>query len=51
MQGRQRNGERAPASSWRQFAWFVAIWAGGVTALGVAAWLFRLFMDAIGMKG
>lgn len=48
--GRQQpKGE--PPSAWRRFAWFVAIWAGGVVALGAAAWLFRLLMDAIGMKG
>ena len=45
----QRNGE--PPSAWRRLAWVVAIWAGGVVALGAAAWLFRLLMDAIGMKG
>ena len=45
----RRNCE--PPSSWRRFAWFVAIWAGGVLSLGVAASLLRLFMDAIGMKG
>ena len=44
-------GNEEPPSSWRRFAWFVAIWAGGVLALGAAAWLLRLFMDAIGMKG
>lgn len=49
MGNEQRDGE--PSSSWRRFAWFVAIWAGGVAALGAAAWLLRLFMDAIGMKG
>ncbi len=40
-----------PPSAWRRLAWFVAIWAGGVLALGAAAWLFTLFMDAIGMGG
>ncbi|MBP7657975.1 MAG: DUF2474 domain-containing protein [Pseudoxanthomonas sp.] len=49
MADEQRKG--APPSSWRRLAWFVAIWAGGVVALGAAAWLFRLLMDAIGMKG
>ncbi len=49
MENEQRNAETP--SSWRRLAWFVAIWAGGVVALGAAAWLFRLLMDAIGMKG
>lgn len=44
-------GKSAPASSWRRFAWFVGIWAAGVLTLGATAWLFRLFMDAIGMGG
>ncbi|MFU2486920.1 DUF2474 family protein [Thauera sp. WH-1] len=51
MEDRQHKPEPAPGSSWRRLAWFVAIWAGGVLALGLAAWLLRLVMNAIGMKG
>ncbi|MBN8440624.1 MAG: DUF2474 domain-containing protein [Thauera sp.] len=51
MAGGSQDSEPAPSSGWRRLAWFVAIWAAGVSALGVAAWLFRLFMDAIGMRG
>lgn len=50
MENEQRKGAPTP-SSWRRLAWFVAIWAAGVVALGAAAWPFRLLMDAIGMKG
>jgi len=30
--------------------WFVAIWIGSVAALGLAAWLLRLLMRAVGMS-
>lgn len=38
-----------PAAPARRLAWFVAIWAGGVVALGVVAWLLRLLMSALGL--
>lgn len=49
MGTQQPKGE--PPAAWRRLAWFVAIWAGSVLALVAVAWLFRLFMDAIGMGG
>jgi hypothetical protein len=36
------NPPRAPHSRWKRLAWFVAIWAASVAALGVVAWLLRL---------
>ncbi|QXI45550.1 DUF2474 domain-containing protein [Pseudomonas wayambapalatensis] len=35
---------------WRRLAWLVLIWAGSVAALGLFAWLIRLFMMAAGMR-
>ena len=32
----------APGPLWKRLAWFVAIWAGSVAALGLGAWLLRL---------
>lgn len=34
---------------WQRLGWLVLIWAGSVTALGVVAWLLRLFMSAAGL--
>lgn len=34
--------EMKPGPLWQRLAWFVAIWAGSVAALGVATWLLRL---------
>ncbi|WP_342050083.1 MULTISPECIES: DUF2474 domain-containing protein [unclassified Cupriavidus] len=34
----------------RQVGWLIAIWAGGVASLGVAAMLIRLLMEAAGMR-
>jgi hypothetical protein len=34
----------------RRLGWLVALWLGGVAALGVVAWLLRVFMHAAGMK-
>jgi hypothetical protein len=31
---------------WKRLAWFVAIWAGSVAALGAVAWLLRLVIHA-----
>jgi hypothetical protein len=38
-------------SIWRRLAWLVALWCGGVLALGAAAWLLKLFMRAAGLAG
>lgn len=35
---------------WRRLAWLALIWAGSVAALGLSAWLIRLFMMAAGMR-
>ena len=34
---------------WQRLGWLVLIWACSVTALGVVAWLLRLFMSAAGL--
>jgi len=34
----------------RRLGWMLALWAGGVAALGVVAWLLRVLMHAAGMK-
>ncbi len=34
----------------RRLGWLVALWAGGVAALGAVAWLLRVLMHAAGMK-
>ncbi|WP_082439672.1 MULTISPECIES: DUF2474 domain-containing protein [unclassified Massilia] len=39
------------ASLWlRRLGWMLALWLGGVAALGVVAWLIRVLMHAAGMK-
>jgi hypothetical protein len=39
------------AAIWmRRLGWLVALWMGGVAALGIVAWLLRVFMHAAGMK-
>ena len=39
------------AALWlRRLGWMLALWAGGVAALGVVAWLLRVLMRAAGMK-
>jgi hypothetical protein len=35
----------------RRFGWLIAIWAGGVLALGAVAALIRLLMEAAGLRG
>ncbi|MGN6499448.1 MAG: DUF2474 domain-containing protein [Tsuneonella sp.] len=35
---------RTRAPLWRRLAWFGAIWAASVAALGVVAWLLRLWI-------
>ncbi|MFC7704828.1 DUF2474 family protein [Plastorhodobacter daqingensis] len=27
---------------WRRIVWFLLLWAGGVAALGLVAWIIRL---------
>ncbi|WP_409278924.1 DUF2474 domain-containing protein [Pseudomonas defluvii] len=41
---------QTPQAWWQRLAWLLAIWAGSVAALGVFAWLIRLFMLAAGMR-
>ena len=42
-----RSGQRG---LWlRRMAWLVAIWAASVAALGIVAYLLRLFMTAAGL--
>ena len=44
-----RMAERGRPAHLKRVAWFVAIWAGGLLALGLIAWLFRGFMGLIGL--
>ena len=34
----------------RRFAWMLALWLGGVAALGVVAWVLRVAMRAAGLR-
>jgi len=34
---------------WKKLAWLILIWAAGVAALGVVAWLLRWLMQAAGL--
>ncbi|MDN4051957.1 DUF2474 domain-containing protein [Massilia sp. YIM B02763] len=34
----------------RRLAWMLALWLGGVAALGVVAWLLRVAMRAAGLR-
>ncbi|MBK4990841.1 MULTISPECIES: DUF2474 domain-containing protein [Pseudomonas] len=34
---------------WQRLGWLLLIWAMSVAALGVAAWVMRLFMSAAGL--
>lgn len=34
----------------RRIGWMAAMWAGGVGALAVVAWLLRMLMHAAGMR-
>ena len=40
----------APQPLWRRVLWMVIIWGGSVLALFVVASLFRLLMNAAGMR-
>lgn len=42
------DGVRSP-SIWRRLGWLVVLWAAGVVALGVVAWLLRQLMRAAGL--
>jgi hypothetical protein len=38
------------ARTWlRQLGWMVVLWAGGVAALAVVAWVLHVLMHAAGM--
>ena len=40
-----------PMPLWlRRLGWMLALWVGGVAALGVVAWLLRVLMHAAGMR-
>ena len=42
--------QRPGASTWlRRVGWLVLIWAASVAALGVAAWVLRMIMQAVGL--
>jgi len=34
----------APGPLWKRLAWFVALWLGGLAAVGSLAWLLRLWI-------
>jgi hypothetical protein len=34
----------------RRLGWMLALWLAGVAALGLVAWLLRIFMHAAGMR-
>jgi hypothetical protein len=34
------------APLWKRLAWFVALWAAGVAAVGIVAYLLRLWIHA-----
>ena len=38
------------APLYKRLGWLVLIWAGSVAALGVVAWLMRMFMSAAGLS-
>ncbi len=33
-----------------RLAWLLALWAGGVATMGLAAWLLRLIMRSVGLS-
>ena len=49
MPASDRNDAAPPASWPRRLGWLLLIWAASVAALGVAAWLLRVVMRAVGM--
>lgn len=34
----------------RRLAWMLALWLGGVAALGIVAWFLRVAMHAAGLR-
>ena len=34
----------APGPLWKRLAWFVALWASGLIAVGTLAWILRLWI-------
>ena len=36
---------------WRRLLWLFGLWGASVLALGLLAWLMRLFMGAAGLSG
>ena len=38
------------AAWWKKLAWLILIWAAGVAALGVVAWLLRWLMQTAGLS-
>ena len=36
--------DAAPGPWWKRLAWFVALWAAGVIAVGSIAWFIRLWI-------
>lgn len=34
----------APGPLWKRLAWFVALWAAGLAAVGTLAWVLRLWI-------
>ncbi|AYG46679.1 DUF2474 domain-containing protein [Pseudomonas sp. Leaf58] len=47
MTGKHGLDEKKPL--WQRLGWLLLIWAMSVAALGVAAWVMRLFMAAAGL--
>ncbi|NER59967.1 DUF2474 domain-containing protein [Pseudomonas sp. MAFF212428] len=39
-----------PRPLWQRLGWLAVIWTASVAALGVAAWIMRLFMSAAGLS-
>ncbi len=35
---------------WKKLGWLILIWSASVAALGLFAWLMKLFMRAAGMS-
>ena len=40
------NGREPPGPMWKRLAWFVAIWAASVAALGIVAVMIRQLVSA-----
>jgi hypothetical protein len=38
-----------PRPWWKKLGWLILIWSASVAALGLFAWLMKLFMHAAGM--